>query len=124
MKRKTFETIRKFIKSGGKVIADTLLPLEFLEAPRTNAREEVKLLFGIDPYSLLESFLHQKKVDIHQQKNHAKVFVIQGMGLHRFKKKEVLKKLLNLCITPDITIDQRMFFAFIVRKTDMTFISW
>lgn len=117
IKRKTFEIIKKFVKRGGKVIADTLLPVEFLETSQTDARKEIKSLFGVDPHHLLQNFLHRKKLDIHRQNSQGEVFVIGGGGLHQVRKKEILRKLLNLCVIPDVIINHEDVF-YLHRQKD------
>ena len=117
MKRRTFESIKKFVKLGGKVIADTILPIEFLETTRSDARKEIGSLFGIDPQKMLNNFLTEKKFVVSRMNQRGVVFVIQGGGLHQVRKKENLRKLLNSCVNPDVIIDHEDVF-YLHRQKD------
>lgn len=113
IKRSTFEAMQKFVKSGGSVIADTLLPVEFLETERDDAAREVRNLFGVNPAKLLEDFQNGGKAKMHITHRNIKgnVFVIEGKGLHQANAKRELKRLLNQCAAPDVTIsDEDIFY--------------
>ena len=113
IKRSTFEALQKFVKSGGSVIADTLLPVEFLETERNGAAREVRNLFGVNPAKLLADFQNGGKVKAHitHRNTNGNVFVIAGKGLHQAHAKGVLKRLLNRCAPPDVTIsDEEVFY--------------
>lgn len=110
IKEATFETIRRFAAAGGAVIADTLLPLEFLESERENAAPDVEQLFGVDPDKLLEGFNSDKPFRITKGDSGGRIFTIHGPGLHRYRKKADLRALIERCITPDLTIDHEDVF--------------
>jgi len=105
IKQATFDAIRRFVKAGGAVIADTLLPLELLESNQA-APPQVKELFGVDPTDLMDDFRKKNPITITKKNATEKVFTIHGQGLHQQKKSETLQTLLNQCITPDVTISR------------------
>lgn len=113
IKRSTFEALQKFVKSGGSVIADTLLPVEFVETEKNGAAREVRKLFGLNPVNLLEDFQNggAAKTQITHRNTNGNVFVIRGKGLHQAGAKRELKRLLNQCAPPDVTIsDEEVFY--------------
>jgi len=113
IKKSAFKVIRKFLQAGGNVIADTLLPLEFLEAEKNDAALEMKKLFGVEPSVLLREFQKGRKArfDILRRTGRAKTFVMQGPGLHAERPKRKLKQVLNECAPPDVTIsDEDVFY--------------
>lgn len=116
IKEETFKKIKKFVQQGGKVIADTLLPLEFLEYKKKDAKKRVKDLFGADPDAVLKKFRSGAKLSVLKSKN-SKVFVLVGAGLHKVGKKEVLKSVIEKCIVPDIAIDNKDIF-YLHREKD------
>lgn len=120
IKRSTFEAMQKFVKSGGSVIADTLLPIEFLETMRNGAARDIRNLFGVNPAKLLEDFQNGGKAKAHITHRNTKgnVFVIGGKGLHHAKAKRELKRLLNQCAAPDVTIsDEEIFYLHRVTQS-------
>ncbi|HEX9614517.1 MAG TPA: glycosyl hydrolase, partial [Bacteroidota bacterium] len=112
LKRRTFEVLRKFVASGGKVIADTLLPVEFLETPENGAVEDVKKLFGVDPLKRLTEFRNgSERWRVVSKGKKGKVHTFVGKGLHRAKRKEELRNVLRKCVTADVTIaDEEVFY--------------
>ena len=105
LKRKTFETIRQFVKQGGTVIADTLLPCEFLESEKDGAPTQVSKLFGADPLEVLEEFQHggSTNVKIIRKYGKGKAYFLKGKGLSQSGRKE-LQRVLEACVEPDVTI--------------------
>ncbi len=113
VKRSTFYALQKFVKSGGSVIADTLLPIEFLETKQNGAAGDLRRLFGVAPAKLLEDFKNGGKAKVHITHRNTKgnVFVIQGKGLHQSHAQKKLKRLLHQCAAPDVTIsDEEVFY--------------
>lgn len=112
IKRSTFDALQKFLKSGGSVIADTLLPIEFLETKRNGAARDIRNLFGVNPAKLLDDFQigGKSKVHITHRNAQGNVFVIEGKGLHQANAKRELKRLLNQCAAPDVTISEEDIF--------------
>src|ERR1035437_1999183 len=74
IKRSSFEIIKKFMSAGGKVIADTLLPIEFLETENDEAISDSISLFGFDPNELMDEFKGGKKAKSKSNKNNFFLF--------------------------------------------------
>ncbi|MCI0699173.1 hypothetical protein L0337_45125 [candidate division KSB1 bacterium] len=113
IKRSTFEAMQRFLESGGNIIADTLLPIEFLETEKNGAAKEIKKLFGANPQKLLNAFQNgnSAKIRIRHRNTAGNAFVIEGKGLHQAKAKKELRRLLNQCAAPDVTIsDEDIFY--------------
>ncbi len=110
IKKSTLQQIRKFVAAGGNVIADTLLPIEYLESQKDGAVKDVQQLFGASPIKLLDDFQNGARFAVKQKRGKGKVFVVQGKGLHQAKKKAELKRILNLCAPPDVTISREEVF--------------
>ena len=118
IKRTTFDALRKFVRSGGSVIADTLLPFEFLEGSSTGATRKVAQLFGADPTQLLREFNKEgtTRVSVTHTNRRGNVYVLKGKGLHRGTGKRELKKVLARCASPDVTIgDEDVFYLHRVK---------
>jgi hypothetical protein len=110
LQKNAFDVIERFIKSGGKVIADTLLPVEILDYEKKDSVKKIEKLFGTNPEKLLHSFSNGVKFQVAHKNTKGDVFVIKGKGLHKEKKKNELKKILSKCITPDVTISNEDIF--------------
>jgi len=112
IKERTFSALQRFVKAGGSVIADTLLPVEFLETERTGAPRMVKDLFGVDPVGLMNDFERFEKGAfsvVHRQLK-GQTYLLKGKGLSVHRPKEKLRALLNSCIIPDVTISHEDVF--------------
>ncbi len=110
LQKSAFDVIDKFIKSGGKVIADTLLPVELLDYDKKDSVKKIEKLFGTNPEKLLHNFSNGAKFQVAHKNTRGDVYVIKGKGLHYEKKKNELKKILDKCITPDVTISNEDIF--------------
>ncbi len=119
IKRSTFDTLKRFVRTGGKLIADTLLPVEFMETDRDGAVREVRSLFGANPVQLLEAFRHEAntKLTVLHRKSIGDAYVFKGMGLHRMAgARRELGRILNRCAPPDVTIsDEEVFYLHRVK---------
>ena len=118
LKRSTFEAIKAFVNSGGKVVADALLPMEFLETGNQSAVKEVRTLFGVSPERLMNTFQTPAngKVSILHRKARGNVFVLEGHGLHKAGSRKGLERILRQCVTPDVIIDDPEIFYLHRRK--------
>ena len=110
IKEATFQSIEKFVKCGGSIVADTLLPIEFLESKENNAAVKIQSLCGVCPNELLNNFEKGAKFHVDHKNTLGNVFVIQGQGLHQHRPLRELKRILDKCITPDVTIDNTNIF--------------
>ncbi|HTX99809.1 MAG TPA: glycosyl hydrolase [Bacteroidota bacterium] len=116
LKKTTFDAIRKFVKSGGTVIADALLPYEFMETDHSDAGNDVKALFGIDPRRLLREFEGasiSKTTAIRKGKN---VIFLKGKGLHASAGRRPLQAALAGALSPDVKVsDEEIFYLHRVK---------
>lgn len=103
IKRSSFDAIKKFVTTGGKVIADTLLPFEFLEAEKNGAVSEMTSLFGFSPKELMDEFKGGKKAKKKADSNNFYLFNSSKSSVEEREKE--LGRLIKKCITPDVTID-------------------
>jgi hypothetical protein len=113
MKRTTFDTVQRYRKNGGTIIALTLLPVEFMETEESSTAKEVKKLFGVDPNTILDRYQNGKNVvpKLVRNTRAGKTYFLQSDGLHRSKPKQLLKKILNEAVVPDVTIsDEEIFY--------------
>lgn len=104
IKRNTFECLKKFIASGGKIIADSVLPIEFLEDENDGAVNSISELFGLDPQKLFDTFKEAGNNKLTSYNSNQNVYVLRNSGLKKHEKRAELKTILEKCLTPDITI--------------------
>ncbi|MCF7802642.1 MAG: hypothetical protein K9N57_00465 [Candidatus Marinimicrobia bacterium] len=104
--RAVFDKISDFVASGGHVIADTLLPYEFLETEQNGAVDEVKELFHTDPKEIYADFSNGAQFDVRHYRESGSVTVIHGKGMSQERKRDELDEALRNVITPDVTIDE------------------
>jgi hypothetical protein len=114
----TFECIRRFVKAGGTVIADALLPYEFLETEQDGAAKRVGTLFGIDPRKVLTEFSGDgdQGVRVISKKGKGHVYFLKGKGLSCGGGRKELKKVLEASSKPDVTISEEDVFYLHRRK--------
>lgn len=123
MKRSSFDIIKKFMSSGGKVIADTLLPFEFLETENDKVISDSISLFGFDPNELLDEFKGGKKAKRKTSKSNFFLFNRGKLSIEEREKE--LGKIINQCITSDVTInnDEVFYLHRIKDDQDIYFIT-
>ncbi len=113
IRRSTYGVLDSFLKSGGNIIADTILPAEFVDSPADGDAKQVGKLFAADPVKLLADFgKHGNSGKGTVYKNsRGKAFLFKGAGLHSYDSRDGLKKAISKCITPDVTIsDENVFY--------------
>lgn len=111
IKESTLTKLEEFIGSGGKIIADTLLPTTLLEYEKNDAHERLIRLFGADPLKILYSFNHDAVFGITHKNTNGNVYVIEGKGLYEEREKEKLNEIILKCIQPDVMInDEDVFY--------------
>ncbi|HEX2963734.1 MAG TPA: glycosyl hydrolase [Ignavibacteriales bacterium] len=108
IKKDTFQVIKKFVENGGRVIADTILPFEFLEAEGDGAAGEMKELFGVNPKDLFGQF--KEGQEFRGLKSKKNVYLYGGKGRTKAERREDLGKLLNKTLVPDVVIDNEEVF--------------
>jgi hypothetical protein len=127
IKPSTYEQMRALVATGGSVIADTLLPMHFIEAgstapvsPNGEAKDFAEF-FGLNPGSLREKFERGEAgaFDVHYGSGadgKGNVIVFTGSGLEATEGPGAgvispeatagLKAALDRCITPDVTVSE------------------
>ncbi|HTR98400.1 MAG TPA: glycosyl hydrolase, partial [Bacteroidota bacterium] len=135
IKRGTFDVMKKFAAAGGCVIADSMLPSEFLddvEAASAGSRRngaagatadgsrgaaagaEMQKLFGIAPAAL--AALASRNGSVGVRKGKGNVYVFTGAGLHHGTGRKKLEELLRRTVPPDVTIgDEEVFYLHRVK---------
>ncbi len=107
------EKIADFYHSGGKIIADAILPTESLSGGDEAVIKIMKDIFGIDPVAVREKFLSgDENKEIYRNLNHSggKAILMRSVGLHKVSSPEWLDSTLRECITPDVEIDDSEVF--------------
>jgi hypothetical protein len=117
IKASAFDKIKEFVDSGGKVIADTLIPTAFLEYDKDDAHLKLVDLFGKDPQQMLHNFGNGATFNINHKSSAGDVFVIEGKGLNTERRKDKLNDLILKCIKPDVTISNEDIF-YLHRQKD------
>ena len=123
IKKSSLDIIKKFISTGGKVIADTLLPFELLESETDGNVSEITTVFGFNPNELLDEFKRGKKA---KRKSVNSNFFLFNRGKSSIEEREKeLGKIIRQCITPDVTInnDEVFYLHRIKDGNDIYFIT-
>jgi hypothetical protein len=118
LKKSTLDLLERFVRAGGKLVADTLLPQELLEAEADGVAGRVRKLFGVSPAALLGHFRSSTsdRVTILKKNGRGKVFTFKGKGLARAGAKRELQRILHACAPPDVTIsDEEVFYLHRVK---------
>lgn len=106
-----FEKIREFVSSGGKLIADTLIPTALLEYDNDDSHNRLVEFFGKDPKKMLYNFNNGSTFGITHKNSKGDIYVIEGKGLNKERRKERLNEIILRCIKPDVTIsDEDVFY--------------
>ena len=107
IKQKTLDRLEAFVRSGGRVIADGLLPVAAVEGGDGDTvafQQRVEALFGLQPQKVLEAF-HQGDVPFAVYRNGNSIFV-QGEGFCRGDHLTELEEVIRSCVSSEIYIDQ------------------
>jgi hypothetical protein len=109
IKSTTYDVLKKFIKNKGKVIADTILPVELLESDSNGLIKEMTEWFGYNPEDLLKQFKTDYKV---KRKGSGKenLYLLHAKKYSKHKKENELIKVLNQMIIPDVIINHEDVF--------------
>jgi len=109
--------------SGGKVIADTLLPFELLESEESGSTIELATLFGYNPDELLKEFKGGKKAK--RKTVNSNFFFFNRTKSSIAEKEKELNKLIRQCITPDVVIsnDEVFYLHRVKDDQDIYFIT-
>jgi hypothetical protein len=111
IRRSTLHALRTFARQGGKVIADTLLPLSFLDEEKDGAVREVSKLFGVNPDTVVKDFLNDKAGTIRTVSRKSNIYFFKGKGLAAAGGRNALRDVLRRCVVPDVTVsDGNVFY--------------
>jgi hypothetical protein len=124
IKPTTYARMQELVSGGGSVIADTLLPLHFIEAssgaplsPNGEARD-FSTFFGLDPVAIHERFDRGDAGDFEVHygtgpdgRGNVIVFTGQGLdggtdGVITDEARDGLRAALERCITPDVVVSE------------------
>ena len=125
LKAKTLETLEAFVRAGGCLGGEALLPYRCVEGKAENFAERIEALFGVDPIQLRDAFLSNddgrtirlagaqrltaRSVD------GGKVVFVSGEGFKANPDEKeglrLLDQMLRTCITPEIEIDSEEVFC-------------
>jgi hypothetical protein len=127
IKKSTLRKLEKFVGNGGKLIADTLIPIGLLEAGDDDGYEELSDFFGYDPDIVNGDFHSGSRdgIELLKPTNERPVYLFTGAGLHSTRDDETLRAVLNECGPPDIEIsDEHVFYLHRVKDDfDIYFIT-
>lgn len=112
-KASTMRVLREFVRTGGTVVGDTLLPMEYLDSDENSASKDVRTIFGVDPGQLHHAFAHalRSRTTVHHRaagKGHA--YVLKGKGLYDRSSRAQLLKVLQASLIPDVTVSEEDVF--------------
>jgi len=114
IKESTLEAMERLYTSGGYILADAILPYEFIEGCGEGFKERVKELFAVDPDVVNQRFLKGEvsgyAVKANSNNAGGRALFIEGPGLSAKKPAEILDKAVRQCIQPEIEIDNQEVF--------------
>ena len=118
IKAKTLDTMEAFVKAGGKLGADALLPYRCIEGKAERFAERIEALFGVDPTQLRERFLAAEtraQTLTGREIAGGKVLFVSGEGFKRNPDEgeglRLLDTMLRACVTPELEIDSEEVFS-------------
>ena len=117
IKASAFDKIKEFVDNGGKVIADTLIPIELLESKSNDDIKKLTKFFGKDPELILKRFSNNSVFEITHKESKGDIFLIEGNGLNKAQRRDRLNDVILKCIKPDVTINNEDIF-YLHRQKD------
>ncbi len=112
IKEKTLTRLEAFVQSGGKVIADGLLPYDAIEGSRENFCQRVQDLFGQDPIAVHEAFLRDGQTPGALTRFHKKSgkAILCPAGFEMGDNLAYLESVIRACVESEIFIGQEDVF--------------
>lgn len=113
IKPETLDKLEEFVKDGGHIIADTVLPTETPTGFDQDVANRIKKLFDVDPIVVRERFSQEtQELKVHTQDHPSggKGIFVEGSGFAAHNSRELLASLLKDCITPDVEISDPQIF--------------
>ncbi|MDR1663705.1 MAG: hypothetical protein LBR83_02120 [Clostridiales bacterium] len=119
IKENTLALLKKFIESGGKLIADTLLPCGLLEPKGEIDLKTAEEIFGADGKELKDHYLADGKgfsITGKKHPNGGEALVIHGPGLRKGGGIETLRQAVASLIDWDVSMDSdELFYLYRVK---------
>lgn len=115
IKASTLDIMEEFVKAGGKIIADTMLPQRCIEGDAENFHDRIEALFGASAKTINQAYLADEAKDfkissVSQGDKGGKTLLIEGPSLAEKDACDVLKEAMLSCLTPEIEIDSEEIF--------------
>ena len=116
IKAKTLAKMEEFVRTGGRLGGESLLPCRVIEGEAPDICERIRALFGLDPEKLRTDFLESEELGqtlTERQVGEGKTVFVSGQG---YKANdgcgglEMLDRTMRCCITPEIEIDSEEVF--------------
>ena len=118
IKADTLSTMEVFVKAGGKLGGNALLPYRCVEGNADGFEKRIEALFGTDPKALRTRFLlgsHCEQTLTERRVGSGKVVFAGGEGFKRNPDEQeglkLLNRMLRACVTPEIEIDSEELFS-------------
>ncbi len=116
IKAKTLDKIEEFVRDGGRLGGDALLPYKSIEGEAPDLEKRIEALFGVEPSGLRKAFLQsEEKGQTLMERSVGKGKVVFATGLG-YKANDdcgglaMLDKTMRACVTPEIEIDSEEVF--------------
>ncbi len=106
LKQESLSVMERFVDAGGKIIADTLLPLAFVDGDSASVAERVRTLFGADGGQVYEAFLAGNP--LHQAVSAHAVGAgktVMMPAIAPGEREDILREAVLQCVEPEIDID-------------------
>ncbi len=113
IKASTLEVLERFVAVGGKVLADTLLPMQCISGEAENFTERVKALFGFDGKTVREAYEAGEAAAyaLHRTDHGAgRCLFAGGTGFAAEGGLETLRSAILALVEPEIAIDSPEIF--------------
>lgn len=115
IKASTLDIMEKFVKAGGKIIADTMLPHRCIEGDTENFDARIEALFGASAQAINNKYLADKTSEYRISSvpvgdKGGKTLLLEGPSLAAGDGYNVLKEAMVSCLTPEIEIDNDEIF--------------
>ncbi len=113
IKASTLDMLERFVAAGGKVLADTLLPVKCIEGQAADFGRRIRALFGSDGREVRQAFEDGTKTEFELHKNvygDGLCLFAQGRGFAAKDDIETLRRAVLAMIEPEIMIDSEEIF--------------
>lgn len=118
IKADTLSTMEAFVKAGGKLGGNALLPYRCIEGEADHFEDRIEALFGVNPTTVRKQFLsgsNREQTMTERDVSNGKVVFVSGEGFkYNPDEKEglaLLDRMLRACVTPEVEIDSEEVFC-------------